>query len=213
MAETFASALVAVMAVERALPDTPAAWLFGIARNELVDAVRRGQVDEKDRRQLALAPIVLDDRDIERINDLAASREVVEALSARLPAHEWEALRDHVLNDESYSNLATRIGCSEAVVRKRVSRAKAHLRTVRASPSSCARGAMSYSSRRSPGTADWRRRAATACRRRLTVNRQWTDWRSRTDGPQHPDRRRTPDLGALPRRSRSRRDRHLLHPR
>jgi len=47
MAETFASALVAVMAVDHALPDSPAAWLIGIARNELVDAVRRGQVDEK----------------------------------------------------------------------------------------------------------------------------------------------------------------------
>lgn len=130
MAETFASALVAVLAAERALPDAPAAWLFGIARNELIDAARRGQVDEKARRQLALAPIVLDERDIERINDLAASNEFIEALSARLPAHAWEALRDHVLNDEPYSDLATRIGCSEAVVRKRVSRAKAHLRTV-----------------------------------------------------------------------------------
>ena len=130
MAETFASALVAVMELERTLPDAPAAWLFGIARNELVDAVRRGQVADKARRQLALAAIVLDDRDIERINDLAASADFVEDLSAQLPAHEWEALRDHVLNDETYSDLATRIGCSEAVVRKRVSRAKAHLRTV-----------------------------------------------------------------------------------
>lgn len=130
MAETFASALVAVVAVERALPDAPAAWLFGIARNELVDAVRRGQVAERARRQLALAPIVLDDRDIERINELAASAHFVEDLSTQLPAHEWEALRDHVLNDEPYSDLATRIGCSEAVVRKRVSRAKAHLRMI-----------------------------------------------------------------------------------
>ena len=56
------------------MPDAPAAWLFGIARTELVDGVRRGRIAETARRRLALAPLVLDDRDIERIASPARSR-------------------------------------------------------------------------------------------------------------------------------------------
>lgn len=43
------------------------AWLFGIARHELADAWRRGQVEDRARKRLGLAPLVLADAELERI--------------------------------------------------------------------------------------------------------------------------------------------------
>lgn len=130
MAETFASALVAVIAPGRALPASPTTWLFAIAKNELIDTVRRGQVAEAARQSLGVGPLVLEDRDIERVIEVAGSGDLFQQLSAHMSRPEWEALRAHVVDDEPYADLAKRLRCSEVVVRKRVSRAKAHLRTV-----------------------------------------------------------------------------------
>src|SRR6187402_164437 len=68
MAETFARALVRY---RTAPPDAPAAWLFTIARNLLIDSARRGRVETSARRKLRLEPLVLDDHDIERIAEIA----------------------------------------------------------------------------------------------------------------------------------------------
>ena len=118
------------MAPERALPASPATWLFAIARNELIDTVRRGQVAEAARQSLGVGPLVLEDRDIERVTEIAGTENLLQRLSAHLSKPEWEALRAHVVDDEPYADLASRLRCSEVVVRKRVSRAKAHLRSV-----------------------------------------------------------------------------------
>jgi RNA polymerase sigma-70 factor (ECF subfamily) len=130
MAETFAAALVAVRDGRRTLPDTPVAWVFVIARNLLVDSARRGRVETAARRRLGLEPLVLHDQDLERIGDIAGSSDSVTELAAAIPATEWDAFRAHVLDDQSYSEIAAELCCSEAVVRKRVSRAKSHLRAV-----------------------------------------------------------------------------------
>lgn len=129
MAETFASALVTVRDHSRALPKTPLAWLFTIGRNLLVDTARHGRVEVEARRRLGLEPLVLDDHDLQRVTEIAASGDALTELAAAIPATEWEAFRAHVLDDESYPELAARLRCSQGVVRKRVSRAKAHLRT------------------------------------------------------------------------------------
>ncbi len=52
MCETFTQALVAVHDRERELPMVPIAWLVTIARNVLIDSVRRGRVAD-DARQAA----------------------------------------------------------------------------------------------------------------------------------------------------------------
>lgn len=129
MAETFASTLVATRELSHPLPDAPAAWLFTIARNLLTDSIRRGQVEMDARRRLGLEPLILEDSDLQAIADIAASDDIVTGLSKVVPAAEWNAFSAHVLNDETYPAIAARLNCSEALVRKRVSRAKAHLRT------------------------------------------------------------------------------------
>ena len=127
MAETFARALVHYRA---APPDEPAAWLFTIARNLLIDSARRGQVEASARRKLQLDPLVLDDVDIQRIEEVAEAADLAETVREMLSATEYEALRARAVDEESYAELALRLRCSEAVARKRVSRAIAHLRTV-----------------------------------------------------------------------------------
>lgn len=129
MAETFANALVAVLDSRRPLPQAPANWIHTIARNLLIDSFRRGQVDDAARRRLGLQPLLLDDDDIERITETAAAAGAINEAAASLESSEWALLEARVIGEQSYSDLAARLRCSEAVVRKRVSRAKAHLRT------------------------------------------------------------------------------------
>jgi RNA polymerase sigma-70 factor (ECF subfamily) len=127
MAETFARALVRY---RTSTPDEPLAWLYTIARNLLIDSSRRGQVEASARRKLHLEPMVLDDADIQRIEEIAEAADLAETVRATLSQTEYEALRARVVDEESYSELALRLRCSEAVARKRVSRAIAHVRTV-----------------------------------------------------------------------------------
>lgn len=129
MAETFARALVATLDGNRPLPDAPKAWLYGIARNLLIDALRRGKVDATARQRLGLEPLTLDDDDVERIEEIADAAQAVEAAADQLREAEWELLRARAIDDVPYGELAARLKCSEAVARKRVSRAMAHLRT------------------------------------------------------------------------------------
>ena len=125
MAETFARALVHY---KSAPPDEPAAWLFTIARNLLIDSARRGRVEASARRRLGLEPIELDDRDLERIAEIAEADDLAQTVKDALSAAEYEALHARAVQEESYAELALRLRCSEAVARKRVSRAIAHVR-------------------------------------------------------------------------------------
>jgi RNA polymerase sigma-70 factor (ECF subfamily) len=125
-AETFAAALRALPRYEPR-PEPARGWLFGIARNKLLEALRRGRVEDRARRALAMEPIVLDDADVATL-ELLADTPVVEAL-ASLPDDQRLALTAHHVDGESYAQIAERLACSESVVRQRVSRG---LRTLRA---------------------------------------------------------------------------------
>jgi len=128
LAETFAAALVAVLDRGRRLPDEPLAWLMTIARNELTDSVRRGQVERSARARLGLEPLSLDDEDLDRIEDLVDGTDVAMSLAALLPDEQFEALRARILDEQDYQDIAGALRCSQAVVRKRVSRALGTLR-------------------------------------------------------------------------------------
>jgi RNA polymerase sigma factor (sigma-70 family) len=135
MCETFASALMVVHDHGRDLPREPIAWLLTIARNELVDAMRRGTVAEDARRRIGLQRLVLDDEDLEAIDDAAADADLMAELARELPAEQLDALTARVLDERPYPDIAAELGCSQAVVRKRVSRALLTLRLNRGAQS------------------------------------------------------------------------------
>jgi RNA polymerase sigma-70 factor (ECF subfamily) len=129
MAETFAAALVATRDRDAPVASAPLAWLFTIARNTLIDSRRRGRVEAEARKRLGLSPLVLDDQDLERVIEIAEATDILAGLPETLSAEEWEAVRRRVLDEEAYADIAGSLRCSEAVARKRVSRALAQLRT------------------------------------------------------------------------------------
>ncbi len=130
-AETFAAALDGA---HRHRPDRgPAvAWLYGIARRQLSHAARRGAVEDRARRRLGMAPLTLTDEALERVEALAtadASAQVLREGLAAMPADQREAVLARVLDEQDYAEIAAGARTSESVVRKRVSRGLAGLRS------------------------------------------------------------------------------------
>jgi RNA polymerase sigma factor (sigma-70 family) len=123
MAETFAALLVLVRDPERQLPPAPVAWLLVTARHLLIDSYRRGKVEQSARGRLAMQPVLVSDDDLELVETIAAETDLIEELAKQLPPDQLEALRARVLDERRYSDIAGELRCSEAVVRKRVSRA------------------------------------------------------------------------------------------
>jgi RNA polymerase sigma factor (sigma-70 family) len=125
-AETFAAALDGLHRFDPARGPA-VAWLYGIARRLLSHAARRGVVEDRARRRLGMAPIELTDAALERIE--AEASEVATAALDALPADQREAVRARILDQRDYADIARSTRTSEAVVRKRVSRGLAGLRT------------------------------------------------------------------------------------
>lgn len=129
-AEVFAAALASS---RRFKPGrSPAvAWLYGIANHKLASSRRRGRVEDRARRRLAMEPLVLTDEALKRVEALAdaeRSGEVLKRLLAELPPDQHQAARSRILDERSYDEIAGELECSPAVVRQRVSRG---LRTMR----------------------------------------------------------------------------------
>jgi RNA polymerase sigma factor (sigma-70 family) len=123
-AETFAAALASSRRFRRRR-GTASAWLFGIARNTLAMSARRGRVEARARRHLGMPPLLLTDEVIECLE--ALDRGALE-LVAELPAAQRRAIRARVVDERDYAEIAKDLRCSEAVVRKRVSRGLSTLR-------------------------------------------------------------------------------------
>jgi RNA polymerase sigma factor (sigma-70 family) len=128
MAETFACLLVVVRDSSRALPPVPLAWLLVTARHLMIDSHRRGRVADAARRELEMRPVLLEDRDLERVAEISAEIDLLQELAARLDPDQFRALRARVLEEREYADIAAQLRCSESVVRKRVSRALGVLR-------------------------------------------------------------------------------------
>lgn len=125
-AETFAEALTSAGRF-RTGPAPATAWLIGIARNVLAMSFRRGRVDDAARRKLGMQPLHHDDETLRRIEAIESDDRVAERLKA-LPADQREAILAHVVDERPYGDIAAELGCSESVVRKRVSRGIGALR-------------------------------------------------------------------------------------
>ena len=128
-AETFAAALESA---ERFRPGpAPAeAWLFGIARNVLMSSLRRGSVEDRARNALEMPPLALTDQALDRVEELmdAAKAAPLLELVHDLPSAQRAAVKARVIDELPYGEIASSLGCSESVVRQRVSRG---LRTLR----------------------------------------------------------------------------------
>lgn len=122
-AETFAQALESQGGYD-SQRGPAVGWLFGIARNVLAGSVRLGRVEDRARRRLGWQPLELDDTTLAAVMELIDDDELL----AGLPSEQAEAITARVIDDHTYPDIAAEIGCSEAVVRQRVSRG---LRTLR----------------------------------------------------------------------------------
>lgn len=122
-AECFARALEGRHRFDASVGD-PRGWLFGIARHLLSSSLQRGQVEAAARRRIALDRLELDDEALLRIDELATTHIDLNEVTE----DEMEALMGRVVDGRTYAELAADLRCSEAVVRKRVSRALGRLR-------------------------------------------------------------------------------------
>ena len=123
-AETFAAALPASRRFRRRR-EPAASWLFGIARNTPAMSRRRGRVERRARRRLRMPALELTDEVLDRIEALDTT---ALALVDGLAPAQAEAVRARIVEERDYSDIAKDLRCSEAVVRKRVSRGLASLR-------------------------------------------------------------------------------------
>lgn len=104
------------------------AWLFAIAQHKLANSRRRGRVEDRARRRLGMAPVALEDEDLERIERLTGRGEVAMQALAGLPADQREAVLARIVEERDYGEIAADLRCSQSVARKRVSRGLARLR-------------------------------------------------------------------------------------
>ena len=124
----YAAALLALHAnTEPQQLEVPVAWLLAIARNKLFESYRRGKVEAAAREKLGLEPLLLDDSDLALVDELSET-DLVNQLADLLPPDQLQALRARVIDEREYDDIARDLHCSEAVVRKRVSRALSTLR-------------------------------------------------------------------------------------
>lgn len=128
-AEVFAAVLVAASRY-RPVQESAAGWLVGIARNVLGHSLRRGVVDARARERIGALPLAVQDEDLARVLELADAPASTESWLAVLAADERAAVRARVIEERAYPEIAHALGCSEMVVRKRVSRGLARLRAI-----------------------------------------------------------------------------------
>jgi RNA polymerase sigma-70 factor, ECF subfamily len=127
-AETFAAALVGVRRFDPARGPA-SAWILGVARNKLRRALEKRRVEDRARRSLGMPPVALDEEALARIERLGADDRVA-ALLDRLPDDQAHAVRARIVEERPYKLIAAEVRCSESVIRQRVSRGLATLRSI-----------------------------------------------------------------------------------
>jgi RNA polymerase sigma-70 factor (ECF subfamily) len=103
-----------------------AAWLYAIARHQLSHFRRRGAVDARARRRMAMPDRSLSPEDQERIEEMIDTADVRRAVSeafSELSEEHRRALTLRVLDGRPYSEVAAELDCTEQAARARVSRA------------------------------------------------------------------------------------------
>jgi RNA polymerase sigma-70 factor (ECF subfamily) len=124
-AETLADAFASRRRFRDRGDGSATAWLYTIAYRKLGRFLRRRRVEDGARRRLGLQRLELSAEDIERVEALIDFEQVGRAVAAafnELRPDQREALRLRVIEGRSCREIASALGCSEDVVRARVSR-------------------------------------------------------------------------------------------
>ncbi len=126
VAETFAAAFAARVSFRGTTDEERIGWLYGIARLQLSQWYRRGDVERRALRRLGVERRALTDPEHERIEELAglaALRGRVALLVDELPADVRRTVRLRVVDELTHAEVAAALGITEATARARVSRA------------------------------------------------------------------------------------------
>ncbi len=111
--------------------DALSGWIWTIAQSVLREFERRDESARRWARKLARERRSMTDREIERIEELAASQSIREAVARnldRLPADQREAVRLRIIEGLPYADIAARLGLTASGTRTRVTRAMRTLR-------------------------------------------------------------------------------------
>ncbi|MFA4929527.1 MAG: RNA polymerase sigma factor [Patulibacter sp.] len=105
-------------------------WLWRIAQSVLTAEQVREEREQHHRSTLARQRRALTDVEIERVEELAGTRELRAGVTRHLdelPPETREAVRLHVVEGHSYAAVGERLGISSDLARAKVSRALRHL--------------------------------------------------------------------------------------
>jgi RNA polymerase sigma factor (sigma-70 family) len=124
-AETFAQALTNRRQFRGRTHEEAIGWLYAIARHEVSHFIRRTRAEARALERLGIQRPQLSDLGLERLEEIAGIAELRRRVAAHLSelSHEQqEALRLRILEEQSYEEIAKRLGINEQAVRARVSR-------------------------------------------------------------------------------------------
>lgn len=131
LAETFAAAFTDRRHLRGEGDDIMRAWLYAIGRRRLADFYRRGRAEARALARIGVERRALTDAEYDRIEDLAASRDLRAAIAdalRMLTTDERDVLRLRVVEERPYRDVARQLGVSEQTARARASRALRALR-------------------------------------------------------------------------------------
>jgi RNA polymerase sigma-70 factor (ECF subfamily) len=124
-AETFAQALTNRRQFRGRTYEEAIGWLYAIARHQVSHFVRRNRAEARALERLGIQRPQLSDLQLERLEEVAGIAELRRRVASHLSdlSHEQqEALRLRILEEQSYEEMAERLGINEQAVRARVSR-------------------------------------------------------------------------------------------
>jgi RNA polymerase sigma-70 factor (ECF subfamily) len=124
-AETFAQALTNRRQFRGRTSEEAIGWLYAIARHQVSHFVRRTRAEARALERLGIQRPQLSDLGLERLEEVAGIAELrrrVASHLSELSCEQQEALRLRILEEQTYKEMAERLGINEQAVRARVSR-------------------------------------------------------------------------------------------
>ena len=97
-------------------------WLLGIARNVLLESLRKRRIEDAARRRLSMPRPLVRDAELDAVHDRQSLSAPERRAIASLPAQDRELLRLRVIEERPYREIAVRLRCTPQAARHRVSR-------------------------------------------------------------------------------------------